>query len=185
MKSWLILSLIGATIASGVHADDGDYFQNIKPLFAEKCNSCHGALKQNAGLRLDAGSLILNGGTNGPVVEPGNVDESLILERVTDSDSEHRMPPEEVGEPLSSKQIADLRKWIEQGASIPSHETIPGDPREHWAYQKPLKISPPEFGEPDLTNPIDLFVRHKQKQLVSRLWKSRIGTLNCGDCISI
>ena len=30
-----------------------DYLRDVKPIFAEKCFACHGALKQKADLRLD------------------------------------------------------------------------------------------------------------------------------------
>ena len=39
-----------------------DYEREIKPLLFQKCAACHGALKQNSGLRMDAGELIRKGG---------------------------------------------------------------------------------------------------------------------------
>ncbi|MCR9120549.1 MAG: hypothetical protein NXI22_26750, partial [bacterium] len=42
-----------------------DYLRDIKPIFLEKCGACHGALKQEAGLRLDAIQLIRKGGDSG------------------------------------------------------------------------------------------------------------------------
>ncbi len=35
-----------------------DYLRDIKPLLLERCTTCHGPLKQNGDLRLDAGALI-------------------------------------------------------------------------------------------------------------------------------
>ena len=46
------------------HAGEGrvDYLTQIKPLLRERCFSCHGALKQRAGLRLDTVQLMVRGG---------------------------------------------------------------------------------------------------------------------------
>ncbi len=48
-----------------------DYAREVKPLLAVRCTSCHGAIRQKAGLRLDTAALIRRGGDSGPAVEPG------------------------------------------------------------------------------------------------------------------
>ena len=58
MKVWL--SMMGSIIAINVLTDEVDYRQDIKPLFAENCNSCHGA-EAKSGLRLDICSLNMKG----------------------------------------------------------------------------------------------------------------------------
>ena len=60
-----------------------DYLTAVKPIFAERCYSCHGALKQKAGLRLDAGQLIRKGSDDGPVVVPGKPNDSPLIDSVT------------------------------------------------------------------------------------------------------
>ena len=42
------------------------YVGKIRPLLEERCFSCHGGLKQEAGLRLDTVPLMLEGGESGP-----------------------------------------------------------------------------------------------------------------------
>ena len=125
------LILIISLAAIGNSAERTSYDEQIKPLLVEKCSACHGALKQEADLRLDAGSLIRAGSESGPVVEPGHSDRSLLIERVSSADVDERMPPEGAGEPLSAKQILLLRSWIDDGADFPEGEVIPGDPRKH------------------------------------------------------
>ena len=50
-----VLILLAMTLAvRSLLAADVDYGRDIKPLLMEKCSACHGALKQEAGLRLDA-----------------------------------------------------------------------------------------------------------------------------------
>ena len=110
------------------------YEESVKPLLRKRCYACHGALKQEADLRLDTGSLILKGGESGPALTPNKPDESLLIERITEEDSDLRMPPEHEGEKLEEAQVEILRKWIVQGAVSPSQEIPEEDPRDHWAF---------------------------------------------------
>src|SRR5690606_35635177 len=90
LLGWLLLlPLLFATPAT---AGEVDYEKDIKHLLAEKCVACHGPLRQEAGLRLDAGRLITKGGENGPVAIAGQPDQSTLIERVISSDEFDRMP---------------------------------------------------------------------------------------------
>ena len=71
-----VIVLLGGPFASAAV----DYLRDVKPLLKEKCFSCHGALKQKAGLRLDTGKLIRQGGKSGPAVLAGKPDESRIID---------------------------------------------------------------------------------------------------------
>ena len=87
MKQW-ILSVM-ALAASGVGAAEPvDYLEQVKPLLAERCAACHGALAQRGGLRLDAAQLILRGGDSGRPLVPGQPADSLLIEKITATDSE-------------------------------------------------------------------------------------------------
>ena len=101
-------------------ADAVDYASQIKPLLKKHCFACHGALKQNAQLRLDAGQLLLKGGESGPAIVPGKPSESALLQRVTETDSDLKMPQQ--GAPLKPAEIALIKTWIQQGASFPSND---------------------------------------------------------------
>ena len=49
-------SILICTLAFQSHvaaAEPVDFGRDIKPFFKERCYACHGAVKQNAGLRLD------------------------------------------------------------------------------------------------------------------------------------
>lgn len=161
---YALLILFGWTPV-GAAADLSDYEERVKPLFSEKCGSCHGALKQEAGLRLDAGSLIRSGGDSGTVLELGQADQSLLIERVASADPDERMPPEGAGEPLTVEQIAILRGWINAGAPFPDDETIPGNPREHWAYQPPNRPDVPAAENSLGSHPIDAFIQREHRRL--------------------
>ena len=111
-----------------------NYALHIKPLLADRCFACHGALKQNSGLRLDSGPLILAGSDSGAVVVPGKPAESLLIGRVTGK-ADSIMPPEGEGTSLKSEEIELLKRWIAEGAQFPEEDQPERDPRNYWSYQ--------------------------------------------------
>ncbi|MFN0053543.1 MAG: PSD1 and planctomycete cytochrome C domain-containing protein [Planctomycetales bacterium] len=143
-------------------AEPVDYLREIKPILKARCFACHGALKQQSGLRLDAGTLIRQGGDSGAVVVPGKPDESLLLERVAAEGASERMPPE--GEPLKPEQIEQLKAWISQGATSPEDEQPEPDPRRHWAFQPPVRPPVPQTADSTSRNPIDAFIAQEQSR---------------------
>jgi hypothetical protein len=67
---------LSALVSTALAADAPDYLRDIKPLLKNRCSSCHGSLKQKAGLRLDAGSLTMPAQTanrSSSLTAPGEV----------------------------------------------------------------------------------------------------------------
>ncbi len=154
LSTLLVLALL-PTISG--RAAEEDYQQQIKPILRERCYACHGALRQEAGLRLDTAELAIRGGDSGAAIQPGDVAASLLLKRVTAADESDRMPPE--GEPLKAEQVAALKKWITENAEAPSDEQPERDPREHWAFKTPLRPTVPVVANGNwVRNPIDAFL---------------------------
>jgi len=152
-------------ITSSSLGADVDYERDIKPLLREKCAACHGALKQEAGLRLDAAKLIHKGGDSGAVIDVDDAANSLLLERVTEEDADVRMPPEGEGERLTPEQLQLVTDWINAGAVAPPDEAIPTDPAEHWAYQSPVRPAVPSVENAEWqTNPIDAFIAQQHRK---------------------
>jgi hypothetical protein len=114
----IALTLSAALDSRAVRGDEkpADYATQIKPLLQARCYACHGALKQQAGLRLDTAASIVRGGESGSAIERSDADKSLLLAKVS-AKGDERMPPESEGEPLSAEQIALLRAWIAGGAT--------------------------------------------------------------------
>jgi hypothetical protein len=136
-----------------------DYVRSIKPLLKERCYSCHGALKQKGGLRLDTVELMRKGGESGAAVLPGKVEQSLIFERVTTTDETDLMPPKHEGERLNAIQLQTVRDWISEGARIVEGEKAERHPREHWAFRQRELPPVPSIGETGWgRNPVDAFV---------------------------
>jgi len=154
LLSWAVALLIPMA------ADPADdpataYLRDIRPILERRCFSCHAALQQKGGLRLDTAIAIRAGGDSGPALVPKDPQASLLIERVTAPDPKQRMPAE--GEPLAESEIAALRTWIAAGAAAPEGEQPQKDPRDHWAYRPPVRPAVP-VSSPMVSNPIDAFL---------------------------
>jgi hypothetical protein len=144
-------------------AEPVDYLTQVKPLLKSRCFSCHSSLKQEGSLRLDAGSLMRTGGDSGPVITPGDVANSLLYERLIDSDESLRMPME--GKPFSADELSIIKNWIQAGAETPADETPESDPKQHWAFQLPKKVPLPKVANLAWQqNPIDAFIGYELDQ---------------------
>lgn len=173
------LMLLSTAAADGPTSDM--YLQEIKPILKERCYACHGALKTEAGLRLDTAAAAIQGGDSGSAITPGAAERSLLIKRITASDEDQRMPPE--GEPLTPAQIAAIRSWIDRSASAPANESPEPDPRAHWAFQPPRRPAVPAASSPEWQkNPIDAFIAAEhaarglrpQAAADKRLWLRRV-----------
>jgi hypothetical protein len=149
----LLVGLVLTALAHPSQAAEPDYATHIAPLLRAKCVSCHGAVRQKHGLRLDAGQLVLKGGKDGPVIVPGKPDESpLMASIVGEGNDRPHMPPEGDGEPFKPAEVAMIREWVKNGAKAPV-EPVPEGPNSHWAYRPPVQAPVPGRG-----NPIDAFL---------------------------
>jgi len=92
------------------------YTDIISPILESKCYGCHNANKQKGGLRMDEINLLMKGGKNGKIIEPGNADASEMIKRLLlPTDDDHHMPPKEKPQ-LTESQIALLHWWITNNA---------------------------------------------------------------------
>lgn len=87
----------------------------IAPLFVESCSGCHiDAQNARGGLNMTNFRALLNGGDNGPMIKPGEGDESLLVQKLRGMGGGQRMP---LGRPaFSDEQIEKVVKWINEGA---------------------------------------------------------------------
>ncbi len=162
LAAWLLLS----TVAHA--ADEVDYLRQVKPVLAARCVSCHGALKQEASLRLDTVADMRTGGDSGPAIVTKQASMSRLVERISDPNPESRMPPESDGSPLKPAEIAAIRAWIDSGATGPADEKREADPRDHWSFRAPVRPQVPQVDDPRWSrNPIDAFIAsaHTQHKL--------------------
>ncbi|PQO24988.1 hypothetical protein C5Y96_26135 [Blastopirellula marina] len=131
--------------------------KDIYPLLHKACFECHGAESQEADLRVDERSALLESGS----VVPGKPEESELLRRVTLPKGHDEIMPA-VGDPLSASEIRSLRQWIASGATWPEDFTPP----KHWSYVKPERPALPQVnGKQWVKSPIDHFVLAKLEEV--------------------
>ncbi len=144
-----------------------EFFETtVRPLLAEKCQSCHGEIKQEGGLRLTDGGDALTGGDSGAAIVPGSPEKSLLL-RVVGYEADLKMPP---SGKLADEDIRQLVRWIRQGAvwpprehgPLPSRTATDGDgaaARQLWSLQPVRNVSPPDVRARDWpVSPVDHFI---------------------------
>ncbi len=134
-----------------------NFAKDIFPLLTNRCGDCHGADAQEGQLRLDARAAAFGGGVSGPAVVKGKAEDSILYQRIAGIGDEDRMPLDE--EPLTGKQIALLKKWIDEGAAWPDGVGKDIEVKGHWAYEKPVRPELPKVAGKDWPrNAIDYFV---------------------------
>src|SRR5262245_29174024 len=160
-----VIAAVVLLAAGGVRAEDprtaADYFEReVRPIFVDHCQKCHGAAKQESDLRLDSREALLKGGVSGPAIVPGQPGKSTLVAAIR-HEGDIKMPPKSK---LTEAQIATITHWIASGAVWPS--TIgtakSNDARlTHWAFQ-PVRDPPaPVLDSEQPANPIDAFVLAK------------------------
>ena len=145
--AWLALFSAGVAAPAATPDGPGEAFfeQEVRPILAASCVKCHGAKKQESGLRLDARVSLIRGGDSGPAVVPGDPSQSLLM-RALGHEGDLAMPP---GRKLPDAQIATLKRWIERGAPWPGDDGpaavrtggITEEDRRFWSLQ-PVAVPP-------------------------------------------
>jgi hypothetical protein len=171
MKLLLGAVLIFLFLACGATAEPSSeqiefYENNIRPLFAEHCYSCHSdkAEKVKGALRLDTPEALTKGGNSGVVVVPGNPEVSLLIKAVRYTDPDLQMPPKD--KKLPADKIANLESWVKMGAPMPrssgqgrSSQSIDQARARHWAFQPVQKPAlPPVKNGRWVKTPVDRFI---------------------------
>jgi mono/diheme cytochrome c family protein len=133
-----------------------DFNREVRPVLSRNCFACHGPNEgRQVGLRLDSleGMVEAREGFGGPVIVPGNAEESLLFQRISTQDEALRMPYGR-GE-LSRDEIETIRLWIDQGANW----------ENYWAFVAPVQPDLPSVTDSEWShNPIDNFVLTRLEQ---------------------
>jgi hypothetical protein len=80
----------------------------VQAVLDAHCVKCHGPLEQKGGLELDTLEGVLKGDEVGPVIKPGNPDESPLITALAPGSDPH-MPPKKQ---LPADAITKLRDWV-------------------------------------------------------------------------
>ncbi len=151
-------------VAVASERDELALFENdVRPLLTTRCIKCHGAAKQESGLRLDSKRLATKGGDRGPAIVPGDPERSLLVQAARRT-GELKMPPDDS---LKPEEVAGLVEWIRQGALWPAESvrsstrggSITAQERQFWSFQPLGPGAPPEVHDVSwLRTPIDRFI---------------------------
>lgn len=152
-------------LANGSANAAPDFDRDIAPILVKRCLECHNEREVSGGLVLNSGPHVQKGGDSGRVVISGDIQNSVLLERVASGE----MPPEKQGksQKLPDAEIELLRKWVASGAVWPegrvldlyetSNDVRAG--RDWWSLQPVIS---PEVPEPKnarrIANSIDAFI---------------------------
>jgi hypothetical protein len=171
LASALTLLLAGTLLGTGVgcHKNQArvttpqnlDFNQDVQPILASNCFSCHGPDPEmrKAGLRLDLEESAFKKRPGHPdAIVPGHPEKSELIKRIESKDPHHLMPQSPQGEakPMKPEEIAILREWVKEGAVY----------RPHWAFDKPVKAPLPvaESNDDWAKTPIDVFILARLKK---------------------
>jgi hypothetical protein len=152
-RSFFVAGSALLLLAAVARADDDaarvEFFEKkVRPVLVKNCYTCHSAsTNAKGGLRVDDRGSLLRGGGSGPAVVPGNPEKSLLIQAVSHSGDVSIMPPRKH---LSAEELADLTRWIKEGAAWPKTEfaSSSANPtydrlrKEHWAW-RPLRDARP------------------------------------------
>jgi len=125
----------GAEVVEAV-MDFTNYDDHIRPIFQNRCMRCHNDDQQRGGLSLSTHGALMQGGSSGAVVSPGDPDGSRLLRLIMHTE-EPVMPPS--GDPLGQEEQDLIRKWIQEGglanaASTPIAQEQTGPEEDRPAF---------------------------------------------------
>ncbi|WP_419194217.1 PSD1 and planctomycete cytochrome C domain-containing protein [Novipirellula herctigrandis] len=113
----IAIVIVVANALSSAFADEQavNFNSDVRPILTRYCTSCHGGVKAISDVSFVNGASVLP--PHGWVIQPGDAQASLMIERIVSDDPDMRMPPpEEHPDPVPTEDVDTLRRWINQGA---------------------------------------------------------------------
>ncbi|PHS19019.1 MAG: hypothetical protein COA78_01250 [Blastopirellula sp.] len=155
--TWRLFCTFGffCFVSTAVAEQPVDFAKDIRSILSRKCFQCHGPDEehQEAGLRLDDQQIATSELESGlTAIVAGDISESELINRITSDDESEMMPPPEVGERLSDKEVKLFKRWITEGAKF----------AKHWSFDNPKKSPLPKVSNKKwVRSPIDNYVLSK------------------------
>jgi len=137
LRNALLVLTIGFVSAGHTHAQQVHFNRDIRPILSGKCSKCHGPDEghRQAELRLDKEDGIRHAFDGGLAASEG-------WARIISDDPDTVMPPRDSHVELTAGEIANLRKWVEDGATWEGH----------WSFIPPLSPPLPDNSQSELSN---------------------------------
>jgi len=137
--------------------------RDIHPLLKTYCWKCHGGEGYEAELDFRSLPLLLKGGKNGKVLEPGSAEKSKLYQKLVAKE----MPPGNALKPTDA-HVATIKAWIDGGAagryvggplSEAEDPPLTDEDRSWWAFRKPVRHEQPAVKDGNrVRTPIDAFL---------------------------
>ncbi len=86
------------------------FLNDVQPILDARCIKCHGVERKKEGLDLQTYENIFAGSRNGPVLEPGNAEDSLLVQLIVEREMPNR------GDPVTPEELQLIIDWVNQGA---------------------------------------------------------------------
>ncbi|MFN0167600.1 MAG: DUF1553 domain-containing protein [Bryobacteraceae bacterium] len=156
MVTWLLwlawmMTVVPAASAAGPAPKPVDFNREVRPILSDTCFACHGPDEKHrmAGIRLDTREGAFAERKGPALIVPGNAAASRLIQRVSAEKKALRMPPPSFNKTLTEKQVATLKRWIDEGAKWDTH----------WSFAPPKRPVVPSVSHPKwIRNSIDAFV---------------------------
>lgn len=173
-----LVAIAALAASSRLAADEraaSEFFEKrVRPILATRCFACHGAERQESGLRLDSRAAILEGGDSGqPVVQLQRPEQSRLIQAVRRT-GDLVMPPDDQ-EALQPEEVDALLAWLRMGMPWPAGDQPAAAMMEdrlrqqratHWALRplhEPRLPATPHDGWCNM--PLDRFVCRRLAEL--------------------
>ena len=156
-----VLSLLAS--ATTLSADTVPQFErDVEPLMKQYCSQCHGEALQMGELDLRAPSLMLKGGIQGPAVQKGSAEESLLYQRIADD----QMPMG--AKKLTADEKRVIKEWIDAGMPATTSVEVELTAKsnvDHWAFSTPQPPAVPSVRNAAwIRTPVDAFILQKLEE---------------------
>ena len=86
------------------------YTNDVRPILETRCARCHMGTFTSADLHIDSYEKLMAGSDNGPVIIPGNANESLLVQKILNGEMPKRGPK------LTPAEVQIIIDWINAGA---------------------------------------------------------------------
>src|SRR5437899_12228033 len=103
-----LVTLAAARFSFGQSAGVEYFEKKVRPIFATKCQACHGQTQWMAGLDLSSAAGFQKGTSAGPLVSGSDPSRSRLV-RAIGYQGQIKMPP--AGK-LPDDEIASIREWV-------------------------------------------------------------------------
>ncbi|RPH35601.1 MAG: hypothetical protein EHM91_17005, partial [Planctomycetota bacterium] len=96
--------------------------RDIRPILSDNCVQCHGPGTRKGNLRLDLRDSAFGPAESGKIaLVPGDLEKSELWQRISTTETGDKMPPRKSGKKLTPREVAVIKRWIEQGAQWQGH----------------------------------------------------------------